>query len=312
VTKEKGPGVNGALTTTERVDTAKHNGADLSPGDTAKGWLQRALLGRLDVHEREGTLPTSARFLYYELVQAGIAAKPKPLGAKGRRSDQNLIDALTRLRELGIVPWDWIEDETRALDEFETAPSVAEYVANTVEYALIDRWDGEPAPLILCESRSLAGVLRVTAMRYACPIASTNGQYRGFLISKVAPTLLAKQRVLCPGDFDWCGRQIEENTRRTLIEHSGAVGMLWERVAPTAEQVAEFDLPVISKPDRRYRPVRYFDAVETEALGQARIVALLRARLDELMPEPIDDVLERQRQQRAEVAERLRQIGGLS
>ena len=42
------------------------------------------------------------------------------------------------------------------------------------------------------------------------------------------------------------------------------------------------------------QPVRYFDAVETEAFGQANIVAALRARLDELMPEPLADVLERQ------------------
>ena len=54
--------------------------------------------------------------------------------------------------------------------------------------------------------------------------------------------------------------------------------------------------------------MRYFDAVETEAFGQANIVAALRTRLDELMPEPLDDVLERQRRQRVEVAERLRRI----
>jgi hypothetical protein len=42
--------------------------------------------------------------------------------------------------------------------------------------------------------------------------------------------------------------------------------------------------------------------------GQARIVAALTARLDELMPEPIDAVLERQDAQRAQVAEQLRGI----
>lgn len=30
---------------------------------------------RLDVHERDGTLPTSARFLFYELVQLGVVSK---------------------------------------------------------------------------------------------------------------------------------------------------------------------------------------------------------------------------------------------
>ena len=158
-------------------------------GDSKAVRLRSALLDRLHVHQRERMLHTSARFLYYELVQAGIVAKPKPLGASGRRSDQDMIDALTQLREKGLVPWDWIEDETRTLDEWQTAPTVAEYVTGAVAYATIDRWNGQPAPLILCESRSLTGVLRGLAALYACPLASTNGQTRGFLVSKVAPTL---------------------------------------------------------------------------------------------------------------------------
>ena len=121
----------------------------LSAAHTAKGRLQRELMTRLDVHERDGMLPTSGRFLFYELVQAGIVPKA---ATSVRRADQNTIDALTHLREAGLVPWDWIEDETRSLDGFATAPSVAEYVADAVRYASLDRWDGRPAPLILCES----------------------------------------------------------------------------------------------------------------------------------------------------------------
>ena len=286
--------------------------AGLSAANTKTGRLQRALLERLDVHEREGTIPTSHRFLFYELEQLGVVSKVRT-GA--RRADQDLIDALTHLREAGLVPWDWIVDETRSLSMFQTAPTVAEYVLDAVDYALIDRWDGNPAPLILCESRSLAGALDDLAATYACPIAATNGQTRGFLVSKVAPTLEAGQRVLYVGDWDWCGHQIEAATRRTLIEHSSRLWSLmqgWERVALTTEQVDAAGLrsKIISKPDRRYKPVRYYDAVETEAFGQASIVAALRDRLDDLMPEPIDDVLERQEQQRAEVAEQLRQIRG--
>jgi hypothetical protein len=175
----------------------------------------------------------------------------------------------------------------------------------------------QTGPLILCESRSLEGALHSLAATYACPIASTNGHARGFLLSKVAPRLVRNQRVLYVGDFDWCGHQIEAATRRTLLEHSvirptRRLGRVrweregWHRIALTAEQVRENDLPVISKADRRYNPVRHYDAVETEAFGQARIVAAVRARLDELMPEPIGDVHEREEQQRAQVAEQLR------
>jgi hypothetical protein len=66
---------------------------------------------------------------------------------------------------------------------------------------------------------------------------------------------------------------------------------------------------VIRKLDKLYgNGGQYFDAVETEASGQARIIEAVRVRLDELMPEPLDAVLERQARQRTEVAEQLRQM----
>ena len=154
--------------------------------------------------------------------------------------------------------------------------------------------------MILCESRSLAGVLDTLAGLYACPIASTNGQCRGFLITKVASVLETGQRVLYLGDWDRGGHQIEAATRRTLVQRAWPGTAICPTTAATApgsgvalteHQVADNDLPVIQKLDRRYNGGngergRYFDAVETEAFGQANIVAALRARLDELMPEP--------------------------
>jgi hypothetical protein len=232
------------------------------------------------------------------------------------------------------VPWWWIEDETRNLHSIRTAPTVADYLRESVQRALLDRWGGKPPPLILCESRSLAGVLRDLADRYACPIASTNGQTRGFLVNDIVPELEVGQRVLYLGDWDHCGHQIETATRSTLIEHGGAAGLLlrtagirnpdaptrrgrnhaglWERVSLTDRQVAmvneerrQAGLPdaTILKVNNRYKPAPTFPAIETEAFGQARIVEALRTRLDALMPEPIGDVLERQEQQRAQVAE---------
>ena len=97
---------------------------------------------------------------------------------------------------------------------------MADYVAESVAHASLDRWGGKPAPLIICESRSLAGVLHNLAATYACAITSTNGQCRGFLVSKVAPALRAGQRVLYLGDWDRGGHQIEAATKTTLTEHS--------------------------------------------------------------------------------------------
>ena len=58
------------------------------------------LKGRED--EPDG-LPTSVRFIYYELVQRGVVEKKKP-DAGGRRPDQDVQEAITRLRAIGLVP----------------------------------------------------------------------------------------------------------------------------------------------------------------------------------------------------------------
>ncbi len=84
-----------------------------------KAWQRRGLVQeRLGVHERDGTIPTNSRFLFYELEGKndgyGVLVSKVKTGA--RRPDQDLIDALTALREQGSIPWDWIVDETRHVE----------------------------------------------------------------------------------------------------------------------------------------------------------------------------------------------------
>jgi hypothetical protein len=262
--------------------------------------LREALLGLLAEHEAAGELPTSGRFLFYELVQRGVISKEKT-GA--RRPDQDMNDVLTRLREDGAVPWDWIADETRTLSTVFTAPTVAGWMSRVLGQARIDPWQDGPVPVIITESRSLAGVLRGIAYKYAVPIASTNGQCGGFLHTKLAPALAdAAGPVIYLGDLDLAGDQIEANTRTVLEELAGAGPLAWERLAITSEQVTGHGLPVITKHDRRYRDGGRHEAVETEALSQTVLTGLLTSRLGELLPGPLDAVLEREREQRAALA----------
>ena len=67
-----------------------------------------------------------------------------------------------------MVPWNYIVDETRSLHSWHYAGTVYQYVENILPSARVDLWDGVP-PLILCESRSLAGVLRDIAKTYLSP-----------------------------------------------------------------------------------------------------------------------------------------------
>jgi hypothetical protein len=143
-------------------------------------------------------------------------------------------DALTDLRESAQVPWDWIVDETRSLDSYTGHDSIKDGVIDLLETIRIDPWNGD-IPLILTESRSLAGVLRNLIIDYCAQIASTNGQCGGFLHTTILPILKEYQGVLYLGDWDLCGNMIEANTRRVLEHH--VLNLSWERLALTREQV---------------------------------------------------------------------------
>jgi hypothetical protein len=277
------------------------------------GRLRRAALRQVLEHDEREALPTSVRFLFYELEQLGDVTKAYRYadGSKrARQPGQDVSDALTVLRDAGLVPWDWIIDEGRKLEQWRYASSVADYLRGELDVARLDVWDGEPPPLIVTESRSLAGVLRETVADYLCPIVATAGQSSGALIAvELAPMLRddPSREVIYLGDFDFQGFDIEDSTRQRLERHVGEE-LVWERLALTAEQVDEYELPVIEKTDHRHRPPRPYEAVETEALRQEVIVGLVRERLDSMLPQPLERVRVREEQERRRAVELLARL----
>jgi hypothetical protein len=256
-----------------------------------KGRVRIALMQLYAEHRAAGMLPTSCRFLFYELVTRKVIAKGGKL-----RPDQVVIKALVDLREQGLIPWEHIVDETREVMDFTGSETVADDLMLYLHSARLDPWEGNP-PLILTESRSLAGVLRRLCSRYRCRIASTNGQVGGFLRTKVAPLLVPDARVGYLGDYDLCGGMIEDNTRRVLESEVGELD--WRRLALTKDQVAEYDLPTITKSDRRFiNGEGDHEAVETEALSQSLIVEIVRDWLDSLLPQPLETIHASEEEQR--------------
>jgi hypothetical protein len=142
--------------------------------------IRTALRELLAQHRQEDTLPTSARFLYYELLSLRVISKEKT-GA--RRSDQDMIDALTDLRERGEIPWEWIVDETRSVEDYTGFRTIKGGVLAYLDIIRLDPWNAE-APFVLTESRSLAGVLRRLCQQYSVCIALSNGQGAGFCMPK--------------------------------------------------------------------------------------------------------------------------------
>jgi hypothetical protein len=294
--------------------------AGLSAPDTKAGKLQRACLHLLRQHKRDSALPTNARFCFYELEQAGVVPKSyrdqhgRP---KARQPRQDVSDATMRLRELGLVPWWWLVDETCDVADWHYADSVYEYAVEAVERARINCWGDQLPPLIICEARATKGPLEAIAREYLCPITATGGQKHGFIVTDIVPLLAGNERkVLYIGDCEVDGPadQIEANMRRIIEQHTGRAftPKTWSRVALTPEQVKRNprlrDL-AIEKLDRRYRPPKPYRAIECEAVGQVILMRMLRRVLDRLLPEPLERAQVREERERKKMRAALAKLG---
>ena len=243
-------------------------------------------------YEAADALPTNTRFVYYELKQAGDALARHA----SRRDDQDVIDAVATLCKTGTVPWWWIVDETRSVEGAHLASSVRQWLLDMLGQARISCWDGQPRPVVICESRGVRAALRATAGRYGALITSTNGQVGGFLHTDVLPVTAPGCPVAYVGDWNPAGSAIEANTRRVLEREVGPLG--WQRLAVTPAQAAEVGLSPKPGTDRRYRDGRPHISYEAEALGVRELNRLLAGWLDALLPIPLADVLEREQAER--------------
>ena len=139
--------------------------------------LRELLVALLHEHQRDGALPTSARFLYYELVQRGQLSKERnrrspPGSGSPRRTDRH-----PRGRSCA---GDWIVDETRSVDDYTGYPSIRAGVLSVLPGITLDPWRGRP-PMILTEARSVAGACAIrrasTAAASPQPMASAVASY---------------------------------------------------------------------------------------------------------------------------------------
>ena len=145
-----------------------------------------------ELHKRAGTFAEQFGRMGRQLDSA-TTAYDQPVGSfEGR-----VLSQLRRIEQLDSMAPAWPVAEPAAIDT--------------------------PAPLVLCESRSPAGVLVTVASDLPMSVAATNGQCGGFLRTHVAPLIRDGHPVLYLGDFDagatasrgstsWTGQSVSVGT----------------------------------------------------------------------------------------------------
>jgi len=217
-----------------------------------RGMAQRSL----DLIERmyvaaEAAQPITGRGIGYKLFTAGL------IPSMATKEMQRVYRLLKVARERGDIPWEWIVDETRAIERTSTWTNPAEYARCVARSYRRDFWDQQPIRCeVWSEKGTVRGVLAPVLDHYAIGFRVMHGFSSATTIYDVSQDDDGRELiVLYVGDFDPSGMFMsEEDLPARLSDYDGDHIEL-TRVALTREHVNGLpSFPVTDKrKDPRYR-----------------------------------------------------------
>lgn len=266
----------------------------VSYGSGAAGERRRWLHARLVEMTAADELPTTVSSLYYD----GVGASPAPwlsdeadlkrkvaaarrartkVPTKPRTPRQDVSYDVQWLIEHGLVAAAAVVDLSRNLIDHWAPTDLDEAVRRYAETVTLSPWgDDEPQPLVVVESRSLAGALEGVVQRYAGLLVPLGGMPGRSFLRELGDSLVWPP-IAYLGDYNKPGGDIAAHVRAWLEEHGW--GDRWTLLAVTDDDAEE--LPSKLKVDGRSG--RSAPSIEAEALGTTELRRRLTEWFDELL-----------------------------
>lgn len=204
---------------------------------------------------------------------------------EGVGKDENGYDLVQRetlkLRRNGVIPWDWVSDNTRWMFKSPSHSSIEAALMETVRTYRRKVWTSIPVHVELwVEKDALAGVLGGVTDPYDVPLYPARGfSSDTFLVSTAGQLSRYKKPcfVYYFGDHDPSGvaisRQIEDGLRR----YAPGADIHFERVGVNPEQIEAWGLPTrpTKKTDSRAKNFEG-ESCELDSLGPDLLRQLAR------------------------------------
>ncbi len=173
------------------------------------------------VLEREH--PSGVRRVAYALFGNQAGARVKKLG-----------ELLTRARKLGVIPWEWISDETR----LERRPFVVNDTGDMRDIHRhcpdYDPWREQPVRIVVWSEKSVGGTLAPVLDRFCVPFLVHHGNTSTTVMHATARQTRTDRRrlvILYCGDHDPKGLRISEDDVPKRLATYGAVNVQVRRLA---------------------------------------------------------------------------------
>lgn len=235
------------MTKNPKKPTPEHFGTGTKIG--GRGMAQ----GSLDLIEAmrgiaEAAQPITGRGVGYKLFTQGL------IPSMERNEMRRVYRLLLKAREDGIIPWEWIVDETRSLERVATWDDPDQYARAVAHSYRRDFWNQQPLRVeVWSEKGTVRGVLAPVLDEYAVGFRVLHGFSGATTINDVAHDNDGRELVvLYVGDFDPSGMFMSEEDLPARLEKYDGYHVTLMRIALTVEQLE--GLPSFPAADKRKDP----------------------------------------------------------
>jgi ParB/Sulfiredoxin domain len=211
------------------------------------------------LNERRNYWPLSDRQVHYALLNDSPlrhSSKPRSRYANTRQSYQDLTDLLTRARIEGTIPFAAIADETRPVVTWCVHRDPSTFLREQLDGFLTgyfrDLLQAQPNHVeVVAEKNTITPICRLVCMDYCLPLTSGRGYCslppRHEMAQRYRKSGKETLVLLLVSDFDPDGEEIAHSFARSMRDDFGIARIHPIKVALTADQVEEFELPPLMK-----------------------------------------------------------------
>ncbi|MEV1049029.1 hypothetical protein [Streptomyces sp. NPDC049916] len=256
-------------------------------------------------------LPLTIRRVWYSLISNGVMVKEE-------RTYKQTVELLGMARRSGRIPWEALCDDTEIRAEPLAYEGPDDFRAGLRRAALeyrLGRQAGQPVRLeIVCETAGMVPQLVAVADAYGVPVGSGSGfnalpAKRGAVL-RAAADGHREVRVFVVSDWDPSGVHLfsalaEDVTAFAAVDRPGTE-VVFERLAVTEQQIAEYQLPTAPQKASDRRSFSGTSTTQAEALPPDVLADVLKTAIAAHRDTRVlAAVLEREEEERRRLLQRL-------
>jgi len=175
----------------------------------------------------EASQPITGRGVGYKLFAMGL------IDSMSRNNMQAVYRLLKEAREEGTIPWHWIVDETRELEQVSTWSNPAAFVNSVAHSYRRDSWQQQPERIeVWSEKGTIRGLLQPVLDEYGVGFRVMHGFGSATAINEVAESDDGHPlTILYIGDFDPSGLWMSERDIPERLARYGGKHISIKRIA---------------------------------------------------------------------------------